>query len=25
VYAEVDEQGNVREGKEMILDMQKWL
>jgi len=24
-YAETDEQGNVREGKEMILDMQKWL
>jgi ribosomal protein S18 acetylase RimI-like enzyme len=25
VYAEIDEQGSVREGEEMILDMQKWL
>jgi ribosomal protein S18 acetylase RimI-like enzyme len=24
-YAEIDEQGNMREGEEMILDMQKWL
>ena len=24
-YAEVDEQGEVREGQEMILDMRKWL
>ena len=25
VYAEIDELGNVRESKELILDMRKWL